>query len=88
MLLSQTHRGQAFWTQVEDGAVRGGRGGRVRTETGQTLPQDGNSGTGIPGDMVQPVLDAVVSPMKQPEESFQALGKKKTFLVTMAEEKP
>ena len=79
-------QGSGFWTQVEDGAVREDAADALGQETGQTLPQDGNSGTGIPGDMVQPVLDAVVSPMKQPEESFQALGKEETFPVTMAEE--
>ena len=79
-------QGSGLWVQVQASAVREDAADALGQEAGQGLPEDGNFGPGILGDMVQTVLDADVSPAGQTDGLFKALGKEEVFPVPMAEE--
>ena len=79
-------QGSGLWVQVQASAVREDAADALGQEAGQGLPENGNFGPGILGDMVQTVLDADVSPAGQTDGLFKALGKEEVFPVPMAEE--
>lgn len=78
-------QGSGLWVQVQASAVREDAADALGQEAGQGLPENGNFGPGILGDMVQTVLDADVSPAGQTDGLFKALGKEEAFPVPMAE---
>ena len=80
-------QGSGLWVQVQASAVREDAADALGQEAGQGLPEDGNFGPGILGDMVQTVLDADVSPAGQTDGLFKALGKEEAFPVLMAEDR-
>ena len=79
-------QGSGLWVQVQASAVREDAADALGQEAGQGLPENGNFGPGILGDMAQTVLDADVSPAGQTDGLFKALGKEEVFPVPMAEE--
>ena len=78
-------QGSGLWVQVQAPAVREDAADALGQEAGQVLPEDGDFGPGILGDMAQTVLDADVSPAGQTDGLFKALGKEEVFPVPMAE---
>lgn len=69
-------QGSGLWVQVQASAVREDAADALGQEAGQGLPENGNFGPGILGDMVQTVLDADVSPAGQTDGLFKALERR------------